>query len=713
MSNADINLDQIESKVDAFELVQKTCAACFIGALAWSAVNSLVAWQHLASDDATEAVTARLALISYVLLPLPFALTLLVLNTRKAWLMALAGLPLVALVFLGLAGSARPMAYRLLDWSNPANVQIAVAVLLALVTLAVWITVFIRGWLSAATLLAQPESASYRGHHLRTGRGRILDLMFAVPPVVAVMPSRRLTTRSLYIAHAMLCGVIALLPIIWSFGMVLFPKVEQLMHYEKAVLDYGFGPGYSWALFQANVYTGMIAVAVLPVFGWLARRVLAKAQSKIRLSMQDLLVRDARPPVLFLRSFRDDQVRLAPSHNLLSRVLAGSGKDRRLLDHVVTEELSTIGPVVALGAPGDPLPPYGAARGYFEHSGWQDAVRSLMNDAGLIVLVVDDTAGTWWEVERVVERPELLAKTLFLVHPEHAASGKATELVQRVLALLGDGAGAPPIDLSGQNVLGFFVSHRRATWLRSDTFTSRAFGLALRRSSAELVHGLQTGSVAATADHGVPAAGRGGEQRLTLSFAKALTAALLLLPVAGAFAVALAQTSFPAQVLGANIRPWLASGVVLTLLLIVLGVRRPTNLLILVLVWVFAGWLSGHLYHSILQLDEVRWDTFDHHAEVLASFAMLVVFGAALSQVYGLAPARILGIAVLLALAGAGLRLGVNTLSLKLLPPASLSHPVLATVQNFLIVWPGFVLAVFALSRQRASVSASAATASA
>lgn len=109
-----------------------------------------------------------------------------------------------------------------------------------------------------------------------------------------------------------------------------------------------------------------------------------------------LLAEDTRPPVLYLRSFIDD-------------TSAARTIDASFLPAVSTREeqlaaaLSDLGPVVAIGAPGERLPELGAARFYFEGHEWQNAVLDFMNKSRLVVLRVGQTDAFWWEVENGLE----------------------------------------------------------------------------------------------------------------------------------------------------------------------------------------------------------------------------------------------------------------------------------------------------------------------
>ena len=80
--------------------------------------------------------------------------------------------------------------------------------------------------------------------------------------------------------------------------------------------------------------------------------------------------RDNRPPILLLRSFRDDETRV-----LLSGWSASPWGTNTTLEELVVDCLAGHGPVVAIGRPGEALPPLGAAREYVDHGSWQQRVR--------------------------------------------------------------------------------------------------------------------------------------------------------------------------------------------------------------------------------------------------------------------------------------------------------------------------------------------------
>lgn len=141
---------------------------------------------------------------------------------------------------------------------------------------------------------------------------------------------------------------------------------------------------------------------------------------------------DDRPPVLFLRSFEDDQVSLRSASAVAAVRLVDPSFEHAHIEDVLQTCLS-IGPVIAVGRPTDTRPPEGVPRLYVPGAEWQAVVSDLMGEAALIVVGVSESAGLIWEIERLVAQGHL-DKTVFIVPPEDARNERLLfELVRRVL----------------------------------------------------------------------------------------------------------------------------------------------------------------------------------------------------------------------------------------------------------------------------------------
>jgi YVTN family beta-propeller protein len=139
--------------------------------------------------------------------------------------------------------------------------------------------------------------------------------------------------------------------------------------------------------------------------------------------------RDTRDPVLLLRSWADDHLRIrgrrADRHALLER-LSFRRWDR--FEEIVVDNLWRHGPVIALAEPGTRLPPLGAVREVHDDDDWQDAVRTHISECVLLVVVVDRTENVIWEIREII-RLGALHKAVFVLPPVPAAEGRVRERV--------------------------------------------------------------------------------------------------------------------------------------------------------------------------------------------------------------------------------------------------------------------------------------------
>ena len=126
---------------------------------------------------------------------------------------------------------------------------------------------------------------------------------------------------------------------------------------------------------------------------------LKKAKSLEAEQAEARLNRDLRPPVLLLRSFNDDGV-----------VVGTPGYGTQMfaqpvtLEEAIAQVLHQVGPVIAIGRPGEPHAPLGAAREYVSNEAWQGTVQGWLEKAKLVVMVMGslaDKRGLTWELERV------------------------------------------------------------------------------------------------------------------------------------------------------------------------------------------------------------------------------------------------------------------------------------------------------------------------
>jgi len=146
-------------------------------------------------------------------------------------------------------------------------------------------------------------------------------------------------------------------------------------------------------------------------FAWVGARLYKRAQRSLALRAQEVRTADRRPPVLFLRSFADDNLPLEPAF----RWFRGLLREQLTFEEFVVDRLWTLGPVVAIGKPGEKLSPIGAAREYVDGPNWQERVKTVLGECAWVVVVLGNSAGLSWEYEQIRQRG--LDERLLLVVP--------------------------------------------------------------------------------------------------------------------------------------------------------------------------------------------------------------------------------------------------------------------------------------------------------
>ena len=215
--------------------------------------------------------------------------------------------------------------------------------------------------------------------------------------------------------------------------------------------------------------------------------------------------RDTRPPVLYLRSFGDDALKLWTATfgrpSLLERLTP-----RRFdaFEEVVVRHFSLAGPVIALNPPDTKLAPLGAARETLDSADWQAAIIEWMSRAAVIVFVAPPgqvTEGLTWELRQVGTSGHW-DKTLILVPPLPAERLQARwqafqaacgRLWPFTFPLPATGQAAMPEPL----VLSF--SNNAWTAIRADRRDEWAYSAAIREALSALRLPAETAAVAPVA----------------------------------------------------------------------------------------------------------------------------------------------------------------------------------------------------------------------
>lgn len=157
---------------------------------------------------------------------------------------------------------------------------------------------------------------------------------------------------------------------------------------------------------------GMSVVAPLVyVFLLLAARAFYSARRLLRPDARTIMRRDKRSPVLLLRAFSDDgsyEQKRKSEQNRWERIGNALFRADRYFTRTDEEKMAfevtrCVGPVVAIGRPGEPIPELGAYRFYVDDAHWKAEISELIDRAQLVILRPSGTPGFLWEMNRVLE----------------------------------------------------------------------------------------------------------------------------------------------------------------------------------------------------------------------------------------------------------------------------------------------------------------------
>jgi hypothetical protein len=132
-----------------------------------------------------------------------------------------------------------------------------------------------------------------------------------------------------------------------------------------------------------------LVITVMLIQLWLRAKRFAAVSAEV------VLAADTRPPVIYMRSFKDDAAASAA-------VLSGPPgwvfffpKELATEEEILARILNDFGPMVTIGRPGEDLRQLGVARMYVSDQEWREKVSSMIRSAGLVVLRLGQTEGFW------------------------------------------------------------------------------------------------------------------------------------------------------------------------------------------------------------------------------------------------------------------------------------------------------------------------------
>ena len=159
--------------------------------------------------------------------------------------------------------------------------------------------------------------------------------------------------------------------------------------------------------FPLNALVAAAAAIATTSVGLFGRSLAMTGRKQRAAQTAESTANDPRPPVVYLRSFADDQ--LLENANIVRGFIQLTTEEEQY-----ARVLNRIGPFIAVGDPREGLPDLGATRVYVGAGDWHQRVEALLNGARLIVLRLSATEGLLWELRTVIARNDP-SKLLLLV----------------------------------------------------------------------------------------------------------------------------------------------------------------------------------------------------------------------------------------------------------------------------------------------------------
>jgi hypothetical protein len=283
--------------------------------------------------------------------------------------------------------------------------------------------------LGAAYLGAFVLTASYRRRAL-TPRSN-LDWRRRLALRVAFLRARMTPKAVCYGALTLLCVLVVLAPALAMLPALLLhvPRTELT----GPVLDRAFS-AYDWWRVMVT-----FALVIASLYFW------TRAKRHAALALNRAKAIDVREPILLLRSFGDDTTPLERTSDQRSWMRSVVSPAIWTLEETIEQILGDHGPVIAIGRPGESVPPTGAAREYLDGDRWQKRVEELIGEARLVAVILGETEGLRFEYEALL-RLGVLQRMILVVPPRQPE--ELSLRWRRLCEVFAVGHSIPTVDLS-------------------------------------------------------------------------------------------------------------------------------------------------------------------------------------------------------------------------------------------------------------------------
>jgi hypothetical protein len=189
---------------------------------------------------------------------------------------------------------------------------------------------------------------------------------------------------------------------------------------------FGLANAFDWIAMVLLLRSWVVGRSLRPIEEWLKR---------MRLDAQEMMMATSKQPILFLRSFRDDDRWTWGSFGV-ARWVSGRLDARVRIEEVVAQAAVPRGPLIALSNPSDGLERLGAARAHVSDEGWRDYVKQRMGDCRIIVCFLGSTENFRWEVQEILAS-DIVHKLIVVMPPSYPNDRTITQTLPELAHLMG------------------------------------------------------------------------------------------------------------------------------------------------------------------------------------------------------------------------------------------------------------------------------------
>lgn len=337
--------------------------------------------------------------------------------------------------------------------------------------------------------LSHAVSAPARGRSLSLGARprwthplKLRAFASGVPIGLLYLPRRTLARLTLFLANVLRAPLVILTLIFTIYVMTQLPLKPEMFGVDEwhslwhAIWGFLVDAETRAVAWEDEELRQALMVLAAVLAAWVVGSLAARLARRLFVaSFKRSSETDQRPPLLFLRAFRDDQARVRRHRGSWFDALVAAPESASI-DEMLLCDHSIRGPVIALGSDRNEVRPFGAARRYVgEVEDWLEIVRGFADVSAQCVLVAETSDGVRREADLL---RQYRSKCVVLSSPRldsAAANQCLKEIAARVF-----GPVAWPLLAQEQRIIAVFPIEQGLQLLLSKDSSAESYRIGLR-----------------------------------------------------------------------------------------------------------------------------------------------------------------------------------------------------------------------------------------